>query len=458
MGPQLGHNILCGDVRFAARDNQVMTMPPKSLPHILDNHGFCQMQAPFFPSLAHNTDALRLDALLKRVVSGDLTLPREAHGLSLPANVDFGAIDPDVLPSGPRQPPKLTVQLLNSSPQPITVTRIDLLPAAEVFAVYSDSSLLRPVALPAVIPAGSSLSFTVCLRATAYPGKLSCRLAVSALSQSQQESMELDQAWHSFMIGCMCSAIIRNPLVDSAADVEAKAFVPYAIRSIFDHAAPSYSSKPPARGSALASVCCFCHDETSQLFYRQRKSKTGKAAGIIQPSAASAEDNLIRLSDLMVGTPRHGEQPHVKTTCHCSFHISCMQRWAQVSSEELGLMLPCPACGLNMQQLPNVLATLQAQKKKPIGHPEFHESHFTSALTSMLKERIAHTSDVPTHSDIQTEIARREHFFRHIANLVEATKAEFFARSDENLGFTSFDVEFREIKAVREQTSLSRVS
>ena len=52
------------------------------------------MQAQCFANLARDAEVLRLDALLKRIVSGELTLPQKAHGLSLTtAKVDFGAID-----------------------------------------------------------------------------------------------------------------------------------------------------------------------------------------------------------------------------------------------------------------------------------------------------------------------------------------------------------------------------
>lgn len=414
------------------------------------------MQSPYLANLATDADSVRLGALLKRVISGELTLPCSAHGLFLNEKLDFGAIDPDILSSEPHH---LPAQLLNSSPRPITVTRIDLLPAAEVFAVFSDSSLLHPVALPAEIPAGASFSFTVCLRSSLYPGRLSCRLAVSALCQ-QESAQLLDQSWSSFVIGCMCTAAVRNPLVDSAADVEAKAFVPAAIRSIFDHNVPSYLTLPPACGASLQRVCCFCRDETSQLANRNVKASLTKSIQAVTAEFQAEEETLIRPCDHV------DSQARQTMHCQCSFHLSCIQRWAQVSSEELRVMLPCPACGLRMNQLPNILATLSAKEKKvedkkkrkdekqKLVHATTTPNDFRSVsfapthchANSTLMERIAHASPVPEHADVSAEIGRRKNFCGHVAKLIEASKAEFVARADEMRGFTAFDVAFREIK------------
>jgi hypothetical protein len=79
-----------------------------------------------------DAEAIRLEALLKRIVSGEVALPCSAHQLSLPAKVDFGTMDPDMLAA---LHPQQHVQLLNSSSNPVTVTRLDLLPSTELFAV-----------------------------------------------------------------------------------------------------------------------------------------------------------------------------------------------------------------------------------------------------------------------------------------------------------------------------------
>ena len=39
---------------------------------------------------AMEAEAMRLDAMLKRIVSGELTLPSHAHNLALQAKGDFG--------------------------------------------------------------------------------------------------------------------------------------------------------------------------------------------------------------------------------------------------------------------------------------------------------------------------------------------------------------------------------
>lgn len=406
------------------------------------------MQSPYLANLATDADSVRLGALLKRVVSGELTLPCNAHGLSLNEKLDFGAIDPEILSSKPHI---LPAQLLNSSPRPITVTRIDLLPAAEVFALFSDSSLLHPVALPAEIPAGASFSFTLCLRSSLYPGRLSCRLAVSALCQ-QESAQLLDQSWSSFVIGCMCTAAVRNPLVDSAADIEAKAFVPAAIRSIFDHDLPSYIALPPACGAALQRVCCFCRDETSQLLnslQRVNRTRNGSGAKSNEKKEAVTAEFQAEAEALIRQCDHVDSLTHQTMQCQCSFHISCIQRWAQVSSEQLRVMLPCPACGLKMNQLPNILATLSVRQHASTIPSDVRSVPFAPThhhANSTLMERVAHASPVPDHAHMDAKIGRRKNFFGHVAKLMEASTAEFVARADEMRGFTAFDVAFREIK------------
>ena len=90
------------------------------------------MQTALSANPAADAEAIRLEALLKRIVSGEVALPCSAHQLSLPAKVDFGTMDPDMLAA---LHPQQHVQLLNSSSNPVTVTRLDLLPSTELFAV-----------------------------------------------------------------------------------------------------------------------------------------------------------------------------------------------------------------------------------------------------------------------------------------------------------------------------------
>lgn len=105
--------------------------------------------------------------------------------------------------------------------------------------------------------------------------------------------------------------------------------------------------------------------------------------------------------------------------------------------EGFPFLLPCPACGMAMAQLHIVLSALPQLSGVKTN---------ISSSASILMERIARASDVHRHSALKADIVRREHFIRHLMNLIEAAKAEFFARLDEMRGFASFDVEFREIE------------
>jgi hypothetical protein len=379
------------------------------------------MQGAFVAARENHAESIYLESLLKRIVSGELAFPCCAHDLSLTSKVDFGAIDPDLLSSEVHQRP---VHLFNSSPHPITVARIDLLPEAEFFGLFSDASLLLPVKLPAIILAGSALSFVVCLRAASYPGKLCCRMVVSA-------STGPEQARPPFIIGCMCTAVIRNPNVNAVADVEAKAFVPAAIRSIFDHRTFSYSTAlPPECGTCLKLVCCFCRGQSSKS--SQSSSGGPTAPDASEQSHTGSAEALLQPSDFLRHIPPHPHQPQQSGLsgetnrfvrhCQCGFHLSCIQRWASILREDFPIMLPCPACGLVMTQLQVIISTL------PRG---------VSYLNHLSSQSIPDTG---------LQFARREHFVRHLVNLIEASKAEFFARLEELRGFAAFDVEFREIE------------
>ena len=354
-----------------------------------------------------------------------------------------GTLDPDMSPAVSQPRP---VTLRNSSRDPITITRIDLLPAAEVFSLHSDDSLRDPVQLPAVIPPGGTFSFSLCLRATAYPGKLSCRLVVSAVTQVA--SVGLEQAWCSFVIGCVCSAVIRNPLVGAAADVEAKAFVPLSIKSIFDHATQTYPAPEqlPHCKPALQAVCCFCHKLTMQSLVlkigdktlARRLKRAAKDAGAPIPTglAAGSEEQLavphsIRRAQLEEGFGSVA----FRSRCHCSYHPSCLQRWAIIVAKGFPVLLPCPACGLTMQHLPAVLSTLSSL------HSDIEDSGMR-----ILMQHIAHASPLPSGSATTAEVDRRISFCRHVLNMLDAAKAEHIARAEEMRGFTAFDVEFRAIE------------
>ena len=388
---------------------------------------------------ANEAEASRLDALLKRVVSGELALPSHAHGLALGAQRDFGALDPDMSSVASQSRP---ATLRNSSPNPITITRIDLLPAAEVFEVYSDASLRCPVQLPAVIPAGGTFPFSLCLRATAYPGKLSSRLVVSAVMQL--ESVALEQAWCSFIIGCVCSAVIRNPLVSAAADVEAKAFVPAAIRSIFDHMTETYPAPapPPQCAATCQSVCCFCHEQTLSAPKRKLpREKTYRKNSPHVPASKPEQSALLALlaapnSPLIYGarqTEGFGSAGHRAKCCECSYHDICLHRWAIITSEEFPFLLPCPACGFTILQLPAVISKLPPDNAD---HEMSHHNLDISTSTRMQR----------TEAEIRAEVDRRISFSRHIKSMLDAAKAEHVARVQEMRGFTAFDVEFRVIE------------
>jgi hypothetical protein len=384
----------------------------------------CHMQTALSANPAADAEAIRLEALLKRIVSGEVALPCSAHQLSLPAKVDFGTMDPDMLAA---QHPQQPVQLLNSSSNPVTVTRLDLLPSTEVFAVYSDSSLMHPLTFPAIIPAQSSLSFVLCFRATSYPGRLSCRLVVSALTQPLSLGLEL--AWRAFVIGCACTAVIRNPLVDDSADVDAKAFVPAAIRSIFDRASPSYCVHPPTRAAPLQLVCCFCHDSAASQWQIQQKTKGSKklaAKRVIDAGFHFSTETVIPSAE---SDPNH---------CKCSFHLDCLQRWAVIAWQDLNLLLPCPSCGLTIRQLHAQLSSLAPTTAAAISAASTIMQHMAFADTG--------SSQASSHSEIKAEADSRAAFGRHMRNLVDASKAEFFARLEEMRGFAAFDVEFREIE------------
>jgi hypothetical protein len=56
------------------------------------------------------------------------------------------------------------------------------------------------------------------------------------------------------------------------------------------------------------------------------------------------------------------------------------------------------------------------------------------------------SSQTSSHSEIKAEADFRGAFGRHMHNLIDASKAEFFAHSEEMRGFAAFDVELREIE------------
>jgi hypothetical protein len=134
------------------------------------------------------------------------------------------------------------------------------------------------------------------------------------------------------------------------------------------------------------------------------------------------------------------------TRCSCTVHPSCLRRWAIVLSEVLSDALPCPACGLEMEQLSGLVSSILATKKAA------HQTRFRSSsshlhpVISILTERVACYSDSSAPPQIKAAATHRHRFIQHVVNLFEATTAEFFARADEVRDFTAYDVEFREIE------------